>query len=82
MTKGSIETLNINVQNSMHDLIARACHAIYDVSRDSNRFRYEYLQHSDPSIFDRLRKLYVERDEYNTCSVKQSGLRSLGFQVF
>jgi erythronate-4-phosphate dehydrogenase len=69
------------VQPSLHDLIARACHAIYDVARDSNRFRYSYLNSSHSGVFDWLRKHYVERDEFGTCQVRHASLGALGFEL-
>ncbi|TPE47254.1 4-phosphoerythronate dehydrogenase [Maribrevibacterium harenarium] len=81
VSRGSIGHLELNVQPSLHDLIARACHAIYDVARDSNRFRYSYLNGSHSGVFDWLRKHYVERDEFGTCQVRHASLGALGFEL-
>lgn len=58
-----------SVNDTLHLKIARACHAIYNVSRDDAAMRQQLQHSSNTESFDFLRKHYVERDEFATCKV-------------
>ncbi|GAB3475836.1 4-phosphoerythronate dehydrogenase [Marinomonas epiphytica] len=87
VSQGWVEQLYLLGSEFNEELVARAIHGIYDVARDDARMRYQYRHHASSTIFDWLRKNYVERDELNTVSI--SGLRQgvsikmkeLGFNV-
>lgn len=87
VTPGRVRSIGIEDEPLTEEMLARTMHAIYDVARDDARLRGKYRAGTDKSTFDWLRKHYVERDEFNTCSVFNSGktdlsaLCSIGFQV-
>lgn len=80
LSNGAIDSLTLSDLSStkavqatdLHKQLARACHAIYDVSRDDAIMRRQLLHPTNPKSFDFLRKHYVHRDEYSTCSVQAS----------
>lgn len=69
--------------DTLHLKIARACHAIYNLSRDDAMMRKKLrTSNNAKQEFDLLRKNYVERDEFSTCRVITENaqlFKSIGF---
>jgi erythronate-4-phosphate dehydrogenase len=63
---------------SHEEILARSVHAIYDIARDDSRLRFKYRENKEKNVFDWLRKHYVERDEFNTCSIAHDDEYTLG----
>ena len=84
MSAGRLKKIELDDSGDPHNVIARACAAIYDVARDDSRMRaaYKFALPTEPP-FDRLRKTYVERDEFSTCKIDAGSmtpsLQALGF---
>lgn len=87
VSDGWLSSIHLAVDFPQEELLARSIHAIYDVARDDARLRYKYRENKEDSVFDWLRKHYVERDELNTCVVNDQSsaainiLRAVGFSV-
>lgn len=81
LTQGAIESMVPNAELNRHRLIAKACHAIYNLAADDAKTRLKLLNGDISVEFDLLRKHYVERDEYSTCQVgiRYNDLKSVGF---
>ncbi len=83
ISRGSIESLSLSKQLSPLEFLSRAMLAIYDPSRDSNRF-LRIMTSGQLKPFDWLRKHYVERDEFSTCVISapsyEQQLMALGFK--
>lgn len=81
MSKGCVTDVKLNSSLDRYEAIARAIQSIYDVARDSARFKH--VMKGQDKGFDWLRKNYIERDEFNTCSVYHpkflKELRCVGF---
>ncbi|MCO4786914.1 MAG: 4-phosphoerythronate dehydrogenase [Marinomonas atlantica] len=82
ISQGSICEIKMNSSLERDETIARAIQSVFDVARDSSRFKHVMSSGMDKG-FDWLRKNYVERDEFNTTLVKHPKfsreLRALGF---
>lgn len=82
ISQGSICELKLNSSLARDEALARAIQSVFDVARDSSRFKHVMSSGTDKG-FDWLRKNYVERDEFNTTLVKHSkfsnDLQALGF---
>ncbi|ADZ91423.1 4-phosphoerythronate dehydrogenase [Marinomonas mediterranea] len=84
ISQGNITEMSLNKDANLHEAIARAVLAIYDISRDDTRLRRKYRNAPSFETFDWLRKHYVERDEFNTCIATQTSyqdeLNAIGFK--
>ncbi|TDO96743.1 4-phosphoerythronate dehydrogenase [Marinomonas balearica] len=84
VSRGSITNMLLNEDACLHDVLARAILAVYDISRDDTRLRRKYRNAPSYETFDWLRKHYVERDEFNTCIATQASyqreLNAIGFK--
>ena len=82
ISKGSIESVSLSSELVDIEVLSRAMLTIYDPSRDSNRF-LRVMSSTQAKPFDWLRKHYVERDEFNTCVIRNTTcnnqLMALGF---
>ena len=74
ISAGWFNSISINLAGPKEEILARSMHAIYDVARDDARLRHKYRENKEQNIFDWLRKNYVERDEFNTCSINTSDM--------
>lgn len=87
ISSGWCASLEAATGRTDEEVLARSMHAIYDVARDDARLRFKYREAKEKNVFDWLRKCYVERDEFNTCSIKHSNsdvlslLGSAGFVI-
>jgi len=81
LTKGAIMSLEPNPKFGRHRLIAKACHAIYNLAADDAKMRNVLSQDLIGGEFDLLRKHYVERDEFSTCKITAGykDLNAVGF---
>lgn len=81
LTKGAIASIEPNSEMGRHRLIAKACHAIYNLAADDAKMRNVLSQHLVEGEFDLLRKHYVERDEFSTCKITggYNDLNAVGF---
>jgi len=81
LTKGSIMSLEPNPEFGRHRLIAKACHAIYNLAADDAKMRNVLSKGQIGGEFDLLRKHYVERDEFSTCKITggYNDLNAVGF---
>jgi erythronate-4-phosphate dehydrogenase len=81
LTKGAIKCLEPNAGLDRHRLIAKTCHAIYNLAADDAKMRNVFSQKRVGGEFDLLRKRYVERDELSTCKITggHNDLNAVGF---
>lgn len=83
ISAGALRDIHVSDEGDRHEVVARACAAVYDVARDDGRMRRAYLSSDKNVPFDWLRKNYVERDELNTCRIEAGQytglLQALGF---
>ncbi len=68
VSQGSICEIKMNSELECGEALNRAIQCIFDVARDSARFKY-VMNSGEDRGFDWLRKNYVERDEFNTACV-------------
>ena len=83
LTFGALSQLQPNGNLERHKLIAKACHAIYNLAADDAKMRNVLSQPHVEGKFDLLRKHYVERDEFSTCKITggDSDLNAVGFAI-
>ncbi|MCB5160376.1 4-phosphoerythronate dehydrogenase [Marinomonas algarum] len=76
LSKGWLSHINIQNYGCFEEVLARGIQAVYDVARDDARLRFKYRENTADSTFDWLRKHYVERDEFNTCTVSTDDIKA------